>query len=136
MLCVNDNENNLMDVLDYVESFEVLTDGKKEKIFQNDERFNVLISKLKDLFVNSRLMPAFGVSIHDETLIALEHDQWLQINLKQETKKNGLPFNSLLFKLEEVQSFNLIRFHNQKYIGRCLCLDLDEEIDLNNLILF
>ena len=79
-------------------------------------------------------MPAFGVSLHNETLNEIKSNCWLQVNFNKEIVKNGLPFNALLFRLEETQGFNLIRLYDGKYEGRCLFLDLDKEMDLKNVI--
>ena len=79
-------------------------------------------------------MPAFGVSLHAETLNELKNDNWIKINFNKQIIVNELPFVSLIFKLEKTSGFNLIRFHNEKYEGRCFYLDLCEELDLLELI--
>lgn len=134
MISVNDNENSLIDCIEYVESFEIVSQGKTKTIVHGSNEFFNILLKLEKLFVNSRLMPAFGVSLHNETLNALQRDCWLKINFNRELTKNGLPFSSLVFKLEEVQGFNLIRQYNNTFDGRCLYLDLDENINLLHLI--
>lgn len=133
MLNYYDNENSLVDIVDKIQSFEVFENGNLKSI-ESEQDFLKIKSNLKDLFSSSRLMPAFGVSLHNETLNEIKKDVWLKINFKKEIEKSGLSFNALLFKLEEVQGFNLIRLYNDKYDGRCLYLDLDEKFDLNNLI--
>ena len=134
MLNYYDNENSLVDIIDHIESFEVFENGNIRLINNKQEDFLKMKSNLKDLFSSSRLMPAFGVSLHDETLNEIKKDSWLKINFESIVEKSGLPFSSLLFKLEEVQGFNLIRQYNNKYEGRCLYLDLDDNFDLNNLL--
>ena len=134
MMVFEDNENSLMDCLNFVESFEVINNGYVEKVCKKEEKFNVILNKVKDLFCESRLMPAFGVSLHNETLNEMKNGNWLQINFNKEQIKNGLNFSSLLFKLEETQGFNLIRLYENKYEGRCLYLDLNNEIDLKSVV--
>ncbi|MBO5954358.1 MAG: hypothetical protein J6Q13_00130 [Clostridia bacterium] len=134
MVIYNNNENSLHDCLKFVENFEIFNAGKSEKIDETDNRFNHICLKLENVFQESFLMPAFGVSLHQETLNEMEKGVWLQINFNQELTKSGLNFNSLLFKLESVQGFNLIRKFNNKYDGRCLYLNLMKEIDLNAII--
>ena len=134
MLNYYDNENSLVDIIDHIESFEVFENGNIRLINDKQEDFLKIKSNLKDLFSSSRLMPAFGVSLHDETLNEIKKDSWLKINFESLIEKSGLPFSSLLFKLEEVQGFNLIRQYKNKYEGRCLYLDLDDNFDLNNLL--
>ena len=134
MLCVNNVEQNLVDVLDKIKSFEIYTHGNKETIGKNNDRFLKLKNNIEEVFFNSRLMPAFGVSLHEETIHELKNGVWLKLNFDSEIIKNGLLCNSLLFKLEEVQGFNLIRMFNNRFDGRCLYLDLDSVVDLNKII--
>ncbi len=129
-----DNENNLVDILKFINNFEIINDGIKKEILNHSKEFDVLYLKLENLFKNSRLMPAFGVSLHHEALNAIETNTWLKINFNQVLNKSGLPFSALLFQLDEVNGFNLIREYENKYEGRCLFLDLDEKFDMNYLI--
>ena len=134
MVIYNDNENSLHNCLKFVENFEIFNAGKGKKIDETDIRFNRIFQNLENVFKNSFLLPAFGVSLHQETLNERENGVWLQINFKKVQTKNGLNFNSLLFKLEKTQGFNLIRLYENRYEGRCLFLDLDFEQDLNSII--
>jgi len=134
MMIFNSVENSLIDCIDFIESFEVHVNGEKKLILQSDCDFNKIKSNLEGLFVQSRLMPAFGVSSHIETLNEIKQDSWIKINFNKEIIKSGLPCEALLFKLEEVQGFNLIRSYRERYDGRCLYLDLDAKIDLKNII--
>ena len=134
MICYNDNENTLFDCLQSVESFDFFKNSNIQKIDKNNFQFLELKRKIEQFFLNSRLMPAFGVSLHKETQDALKSDEWLKINFNQTLVKNGLPFNALLFKLEETKGFNLIRLFDGKYEGRCLFLDLDDTINLKDIV--
>ncbi len=134
MLQFDNNENTVQDLLEKVESFSVFTNGKEEIIAKDDEKFSKIKDKLNYVFFVSRLMPAYCVSLHKETQQALQNEKWLQLNFKEVQWKNELPFSALLFKLEEVSGFNLIRLHENKYEGRCLYLSLDETLDLNDFL--
>lgn len=134
MLSYYDNENSLVDIVDNIKSLEIFENGNIKLIEATDESFFKIKTNLTDLFSSSRLMPAFGVSMHNETLNEIQKDCWLKINFQNEVEKSGLPFNALIFKLEQVQGFNLIRLHNNNYEGRCLYLDLDSVFDLKKLL--
>lgn len=134
MLNIQDDECCLVDIVDKIESFEVYNSGEKELIFKQDVSFVKIKNNINNLFSNSRLMPAFGVSLHNETLKELKSGNWLQINFSELLTKNGLPFNSLLIRLEEVQGLNLIRLYQNRFDGRCLYLDLDSNFDLEDII--
>ena len=134
MMSCSYNENSLCDYFEFIESFQIFENGKDKLILKTNEEFKQIEEQLRILFTNSRLMPAFGVSLHNETLNEIKSNCWLQVNFNKEIVKNGLPFNALLFRLEETQGFNLIRLYDGKYEGRCLFLDLDKEMDLKNVI--
>ena len=127
-------EDSLIDYLQYVESFTIFKYGKTNEINAENKEFVLIKNKLNLLFYSARIMPAFGVSLHTETLDVLETDNWLQINFLKELQINGLNFNALLFKMEKTNGFNLIRLYNNKYEGRCIFLDLNEEIDLKLIL--
>lgn len=130
MLCVNDYQNSMIDCVEYIQSFSVFSNGKKKDITKQDKCFDELLSFIYKVFESSRIMPAFGVSLHNETINELKNGNWLQINFNKQVEKNGLLFSSLLFKLEKTNGINLIRLFNDKYEGRCVFLDFDQEIDL------
>ncbi len=128
------NTNEIANCLDFVENYTIHLNGKIKKIDKNNKDFQDLTQNLENLFLNARVMPAFGVSLHDDTLLALETDTWLEINFENEQKINDLPFSSLLIKLEESYGTNLIRKYNNRYDGRCIYLDFMEKVDLTKVI--
>lgn len=134
MFVVENDEISLINTLNFVESFTIFNNGKSKEINKNNKSFFIINEQLENLFKSARLMPAFGVSLHNETLNELKYNNWLQINFEKELNKNGLNFTSLLFKLDNTSGFNLIRLNNGRYDGRCLYLDLSENIDLQTII--
>ena len=80
-------------------------------------------------------MPAFGVSVHNETLNAINSGSWLQVNFEKELSENQLSFTSLIFKLEKTGGINLIRKYKGLYEGRCIFLDFFQEIDLKEMLI-
>ena len=133
-MIIYNNESTLNDIVEKIENFEVFDNGKKTSVNSASKDFFVIKNKLIELFLNSRLMPAFGVSLHKETLNELKKGKWLKISFSKLITKNGLSFDSLLIKLEETRGCNLIRLFNGKYEGRCLYVDFDETINLEELI--
>ena len=130
-----DNSNNIYQCLQDVESFNLFIDSKKESISKSNKTFELIFNNIKTIFYQARLMPAFGVSLHNQTLNDLQTETWLEIVFSKEQIVNDLPFNSLLFKLDEAYGINLIRKYNNKYEGRCLYLDFMEKFDLKNTLL-
>ena len=122
----------MYNTLEHLESIELIQNGTSRKLSQQE--FQQTFARLQDLFGEARVMPAFGVSIHEDTLNAMQDGEWLKLNYNAEMDKEGLLFTSLLFRLEECQGFNLIRLYGERYDGRCIYLDLPQTTDLKQLI--
>ena len=129
-----DYYNSLTSCVENIESFFVFKNREQKSILVEDKNFNNLKEGVKQLFSLARVMPAFGVSLDYETQNELKQGEWLQVNFSFEENANGLLFNSLLFKLDTVSGFNLIRLHNGKYEGRCIYLDFDDILDLKQIL--
>lgn len=125
-------ENQLLGALENISKIEIVEYGTFKDL--KNIRFESTLLKLKNLFSSARLMPAFGVSLHQETLDALNAGQWLKITFSHQQNVNGLLFEGLLFQLNETGGLNLIREFQGKYEGRCLYLDFDETVNLEDLI--
>lgn len=134
MLQIYNRENTMVDVLDKIDSFTIFKEGKQIEINKENKTFNYIFSKLETIFQKGQIMPAFGVSLHNETQNALKSDKWLQINFREELTKNGLPFSALLFKLDSISGVDLIRLVDGKYDGRCIHLNFFEELNLKEII--
>lgn len=130
MYTVNDYTDSIADCLDCIESIEIYNEGKKTLFISDNKYFAKTVANLKNVFNNARLMPAFGVSLHYETIKAIKLGKWIKINFSKELTKNDLSFTSLLFEITTTQGVNLIREYSGKYEGRCLYVDFDKEIDL------
>ena len=125
-------ENQLAQCIQNVSKIEVL-DNNNLKALEN-QSFEGTIKNLINLFQSARLMPAFSVSLHNETIDALKEGKWLKLTFLHQQNVNGLLFDGLVFQLNETSGMNLIREYDGKYEGRCLYLDFDESINLEELI--
>lgn len=132
MIC--DYENTMKKYVNQIESFSIFTNGECKCVLSGGNEFEKIFNKIEKILCGSRVMPAFGVSLHDETQNVLRSDVWLQINFNETQEKDGMPFDSLLFKLEVTSGINLIRLHHGQYEGRCIYLDFDDEIDLYTIL--
>lgn len=91
----------------------------------DDEQFKQYQEILQNLLKNSHDMPAFGVSLDQETKKAMQSGAWLQLTYPTAQEVNGLPFDTLLIELRPNDSgFNIIRGNNAIYDGRCFYIDL------------
>lgn len=134
MLQIYDRENSLVDLLDKITSFTIFKNGEKTEINKENKKFNSIFSVVEDVFLKGQILPAFGVSLHEETQNALNYDEWLQINFNEQLTKNGLPFSALLVKQDNVCGVDLIRVNNNRYEGRCIHLNFFEEINLKEIL--
>ena len=134
MIYQTNTSNIIYECLQYVESFNLYKSGKKEIILNSNKNFDSIFENIKNIFAQARLMPAFGVSLHNDTLEELQSNTWLEINFSSEQVVNDLNFTALLFKLEETAGINLIRKHNSQYEGRCIYLDFENPIDLSLIL--
>lgn len=133
MLIVNDFSDSLVDIFDNLASIEHINNNQKQIIEPKDKNFLGQINRLKEIFSDGHLMPAFGVSLHHLTVEEMKSGDWIKLNFNSEQQKNDLPFTALVFKLDNVYGTNLIREYNGLYDGRCLYFDFNKETDLNVL---
>jgi len=134
MQIYQDNSNSVIDLIEKIESFTLIKNGKHSFLETSSKNFDEIKNNLLEVFKQGTLLPALGVSLHDLTTEEIKYGIWLKINFKNEQVKNDLPFTSLLIKLEKTGGFNLIREFNNKYDGRCLFLHLEKTTDLNSVI--
>lgn len=125
-------ENQLAQCIQNVSKIEVLENNNLKAL--ENQSFEATIKKLINLFQSARLMPAFSVSLHNETIDALKEGKWLKLTFLHQQNVNGLLFDGLVFQLNETSGMNLIREYDGKYAGRCLYLDFEQTINLEDLI--
>jgi len=122
-------DNQLINLVDKIESVDIFRSGRKVDIQKSDKMFSTIWDKLVDKLENCRILPALAVSMHEATLDEMKSGLWIQINFDTTYEIDGLPFDSLLFKLEKTNGINLIRKYQGKYEGRCIYIYIDTELD-------
>lgn len=133
-MIVMNYEQKINDILKTASSIVIYRDGKRQIFAAGQAGFSNILSKILASFENSRIMPAFGVSLHDETLKAMQTGAWVEVGFSTQQELNDLPFTSLLFRLDNAFGINLIRQHEGQYSGRCIYLDFDAQIDLSKIL--
>ena len=130
MFMIYGNTNEMMPILEKIASFERIIDGKTTLISKNNKNFGKILDNLSSVFSCGRVMPALAVSLHDMTVEDMKTDRWRKLNFSETETVNELPFESLLFRLDDCFGFNLIRETNGRFQGRCIYFALDEKTDL------
>ena len=117
---------NLNDIITSAESINVYNNGEVTVYRQDEEQYNQIVDGWIILTENSREMPAFGVSLNNETLEARKSGLWVEFVFVKRYEHHGMPFEKLLIKVEkEWHGFNIMRYNSQSgYSGRCFFFDL------------
>lgn len=99
----------------------------------NSAEFDEILSQMDIMLEGSREMPAFGVSLDNETKDAIKEGVWLKLIYDKTYAHNEMPFDSLLIQIEkDWTGFNIYRGNNGIYEGRCFYIDLVES-DMSDL---
>lgn len=107
----------------------ILSSNQAQVIIDNDyyniENINELNNVLNEIMQGSHTMPAFGVSIHTETLKSLQNGVWLKLIYNGTQSVDNMPFDELLIEVKpNFSGFNIIRGNKGIYEGRCFYIDL------------
>jgi len=116
----------------------IYRNGKVERLASDNEYFIDTISQVKQLFNNTREMPAFGVALHSDVVESLKSGVWLEFVYEQPNEFNEMIFEKLLFNVnKEDLGFNVMRFNHGEYGGRCFYFDIinNDMYFLNDYIL-
>ena len=112
-------------IIDDITCVNIYQNGKIKRLNFNDESFCGVISQFKKFFDNTREMPAFGVALHDETINNIQSGVWVELEFDGIYKHNEMAFEKLLIQVQnDYSGFNIIRFYNGKYEGRCFYFDI------------
>ena len=134
-MMVANNAQYVKNYLKDIKNIEIYKQGQKTILNKDSKEFDKAIKKILKIALRGRIMPALGVSLHDDTVNALKTDSFLKINFNKEFTINDLPFTALLFRLEDnCYGINLIREYNNRYDGRCIYLAFDEPVNLKEIV--
>ena len=123
---MNNNQNQTITTFfSQASAVTIIKNGEKFSFLKGDDKFESILKALKTTTANSHEMPAFGVSLDNETKSKLQSGTWLELEFETTKEYNGMPFDALLIEVDEnYQGFNLIRKNNNTYDGRCFYLNL------------
>ena len=127
VLCVtmllggNMKQKTIQQYLSSSNQAKVIVDGEFNEVRDTQKLNNILSDMLKD----GHEMPAFGVSIHTETLKAINNGVWLRLQYNGTQVVDEMNFDELLIQVEpNYTGFNIIRGNRGIYEGRCYYVDL------------
>lgn len=100
-------------------------DGVDFSFEKGSDKYEVVMTAINQTIKDSHEMPAYCVSLDEETRKERKTGVWVELIYDSHSKHEGMDFESLLFKVEEDDyAISFIRKYNGKYEGRCFHLSL------------
>ena len=119
------NTDSIFNHISNTNEIVVFDAGSKQSFQRGDDKFELILNAFLNTIKTANEMPAFGVSLDNETQQALKSGLWIEFCFDTTQSYNDMPFDSLLISVNaEDSGINLIRKHNHKYDGRCFYLNL------------
>lgn len=116
---------NIGDIISVASSVVVYKDGNFEKQQRADRQ--QIIGEFKKLLNVGHEMPAFGVALHEDVQVQKQSGLFVEFCFNEMMEYNQMPFCRLLVQVKpEDSGFNIIRYHDAKYEGRCYYVSLGE----------
>ena len=111
---------------DYAKGVTVYTDGETKFYKVGEDKFNAVCTEWNNMIFGAHEMPAYGVSLHHETVKAMQSGVWAEFDFDKELESGGMPYEKLLVNVQpEWTGFNIIRYTAKHgYAGRCFYYDL------------
>ena len=108
--------------------------GEEKTFHAGDQVYDQIVNCFQKIIEEAREMPAFGVSLHHETVDAMKSGIWIEFEFGDLQEHGEMFYEKLLFKIEpNLYGFNLIRFYDGKYDGRCYYFDLQDTSRIDDL---
>lgn len=103
----------------------IYRDGVPTACRSGEPCFLKILNTWKEMTAEAIQMPAFGVSIDNLTRKEMTKGIWVEFKFQKDSEFDGMPFQRLLVSVKpENTGFNLIRYWDGGYNGRCFYLDL------------
>ena len=123
------DSHNIVNIFTQCNSITVIMDNTHTVFDKNSTEYTTLLDSLLDICVDSHEMPALGVSIDSETREAIKNNIWIELTYSNIITYNDMPFEKLLIEVNpSYNGFNIIRYINDEYTGRCFYLNLNKDM--------
>ena len=118
----------LESITQYAKGINVYIDGKQQTYPVGCEKFVEICAQWNNMLEDARIMPAFGVSLHDETVVRMQRGVWVEWEFDGTYSSDGMTYEKLLVAVRpDWQAFNIVRYTaEQGYYGRCFHYSLSE----------
>lgn len=118
---------NLDQSFEQAENINIYNEGVITSYAAGSKQFGKILTSWTDMISQVHLMPAYGVSLNDYTLEALQKGLWVEFDFGKQLESEGMPYEKLLIQVAKGNyGFNLIRYNSVGgYDGRCFYYDLN-----------
>lgn len=123
-------EMTVQEIFDEVQQIAIYHDGSTVNLLPAQMGYKLIINGFKNLLANARQMPAFGVSLDNETRNAMGEGLWVEFDFGKKLWYSQMSFERLLVQIISSNSgFNIIRYNaGDGYAGRCYYFALDGDM--------
>ena len=126
---MDNTQDSILDYFALSQEIVVYNNDKQVTIENESNEFQDIIDVMHDMCLDSHEMPAFGVSLDNETRLAMKSGLWIEFRFDKQYIYSEMPFDRLLISVDaESSGFNIIRYHNDMYEGRCYYLNLNNDM--------
>ena len=119
-------EVELDKMTEYAEEITVYNDGESAIYPAGNAKFNEICAEWNSMLNGAHQMPAFGVSLHHETVREIKSGVWVEFGFGKVLSSDGMPYEKLLVNVQpDWSGFNIRRYNSEcGYDGRCFYYDL------------
>lgn len=120
--------SEIVKVIEEAKEAVVYKEGCMYTFEKDTDEFKSIVGSWEVMTETAFQMPAFGVSIDEHTRAEMKKGVWIEFVFGEEHVDQGMPFEKLLICCQkDFRGFNLVRYWDGKYFGRCFYLDLREK---------
>ena len=116
----------LENITQYAKGVNVYIEGSVKAYPVGCEKFEEICVRWNEMLVGAHQMPAFGVSLHEDTLREMQKGVWAEFEFDGRFTSNEMSYEKLLVAVRpDWCAFNIIRYvEEQGYYGRCFHYNL------------
>ena len=122
-------QNYFIEQINFASQIAIYKNGEETIFEKESDEFEKIKQSYEKMLTGYREMPAFSVSLDEETRKEKMHGLWIEIIFNDTFTHNEMPYTKLLIKVEkEFTGFNIIRYNNH-YDGRCYYVDISNNME-------
>lgn len=111
----------VQEIFDEVREIDIYYNGSNTKLLPAQTGYKLVIDAFISMLADGRQMPAFGVSLDNETRKVMKEGLWVEFDFGKKLWYSEMSFEKLLVQVVASYSgLNIIRYNSDEgYFGRC-----------------